>query len=334
MVNTSERTAEQASKTLGGSIVGILRADALAAQPACGPVTTVDAWIRDVVAQYAPALDREVCPFVRPALDRGTLFYAPVMGCRSPDDVTAVIEELVSRFEALRPRDGPDAHLKTLVAVFVDVQPEDANRIVIAAHHELKNRCTERGLMIGEFAPGYWLPSTRNAALNVGDAPAPVLALRHMLISDRRFLEKEDQWMAAWASKFGADRIPLFRPFSKKELATVSRLSRVANIEAGQVLCNQGDLGDELFLIVRGEAAVSRNGREIATVGPGMYIGELALLTDRPRNATVTASTDMVLLVLNRRAFRQVVDSLPSVVHKLLAGLADRLSEADVKSAN
>jgi CRP/FNR family cyclic AMP-dependent transcriptional regulator len=63
-----------------------------------------------------------------------------------------------------------------------------------------------------------------------------------------------------------------------------------------------------------------------------MYIGELALLTDRPRNATVIASTEMVLLVLNRRAFRQVVDSLPSVVHKLLAGLAERLSEADVRS--
>jgi hypothetical protein len=188
--------------------------------------------------------------------------------------------------------------------------------------------------MIGEFAPGYRLPSTRNTALNVGDAPAPVLVLRHMIISDRRFLEAEDQWMAEWATRFGADRVGLFQPLSRTELGRVGRFSREMNIEAGQVLCRQGDLGDELFLIVHGDATVSRNGREVATLGPGMYFGELALLTDEPRNATVTASTDMVLLVLNRRSFRQVVDTTPSVVHKLLAGLAKRLSEAEAKLNN
>lgn len=244
------------------------------------------------------------------------------------------MEELLSQFEVLHPRDGVNAHLKTLAAIFVDVEPIDAHRIVISAHHELKNRCTKRGLMVGEFAPGYWLPSSRNTTLNVGDAPAPVLVLRHMLISDRRFLQGEDQWMAAWASRFGANRIPLFQPFSNKELATVGRLAREVRIEAGQVLCNQGDPGDELFLIVQGEATVSRDGREIATLGPGMYVGELALLTDRPRNATVTAGSDIVLLVLDRRAFRQVVSSIPSVVHKLLAGLAERLSEADARQAD
>jgi CRP/FNR family transcriptional regulator, cyclic AMP receptor protein len=317
------------SRTLEPSVVSIFGADALADQPACGPVIAVDAWIRDVVAQYHPALHREVCPFIAPAIERHTLFYAPVTGCRSPDHVIVVMEELVSRFENLRPQDGPDARLKTLSAIFIDVQPEDAHRIVVAAHHELKNRCTAQGLMVGEFAPGYWLPSTRNAALNVGEAPAPVLVLRHMLISDRRFLETEDQWMAAWASWFGTDRVPLFRPFSNKELAAVGRLSRELSIEAGQQLCHQGDPGDELFLIIHGQATVSRDQREIATIGPGMYFGELALLTDRPRNATVTASTDMTLLALDRRAFRQVVDSVPSVVHKLLAGLAERLGQAD-----
>jgi hypothetical protein len=125
------------------------------------------------------------------------------MGCCSPDDVIAVMEELISIFEVLRPRDGADARLKTLVAIFVDVQPDDGVRIVISAHHELKNRCTERGLMVGEFGPGYWLPSTRNAALNVGEAPAPVLVLRHMIVSDRRFLLTDDKWIASWASRFG-----------------------------------------------------------------------------------------------------------------------------------
>ena len=198
---------ERTARILGGSVAGVFRADWLATQPACGPVAAVDTWIRKVLAQYSLLLNREVCPFITPALERCTIYYAPVMGCRSPDEVIAVMEELMSHFEVLRPRDGPDAQLKTLVAIFVDVQPEDGARIVISAHHELKNRCTERGLMVGEFGPGYWLPSIRNAALNVGEAPAPVLVLRHMIASDRRFLLTEDRWIASWASRFG-ERIP------------------------------------------------------------------------------------------------------------------------------
>jgi hypothetical protein len=332
MVNAT--TLNETAPRFGGSIVGVIRADALADQPASEPVNAVDAWIHKVVAQYSPALNREICPFVTPALERCTLFYAPVTSCRSSADVITVMEELISQFEVLHPRDGADTRLKTLVAIFVDVRPDDAQSIVIAAHHELKNRCTKRGLMVGEFAPGYRLPSTRNAALNVGEAPAPVLVLRNMIISDRRFLEAEDQWMADWSIRFGADRIPLFRPLSRTELGRVGRLSREMNIEAGHAVCRQGDPGDELFLIVEGTATVSRNGREVATLGPGMYFGELALLTDEPRNATVTASTDVVLLVLNRRSFRQVVDTNPSVVHKLLAGLARRLSEAEARADN
>jgi len=195
----------RAARVLGGSVAGVFRPDWLASQPACGPVTAVDTWIRNVLARYSSALNREVCPFITPAFERCTVFYAPVMGCCSPDDVIAVMEELISIFEVLRPRDGADARLKTLVAIFVDVRPDDGARIVISAHHELKNRCTERGLMVGEFGPGYWLPSTRNAALNVGEAPAPVLVLRHMIASDRRFLLTDDKWIASWASRFGTD---------------------------------------------------------------------------------------------------------------------------------
>jgi hypothetical protein len=303
MVNATTLN-EAVPRPVGPSIIGIIRAEALTDEVACERVKEVDAWIRNVIAQYTPVLNREICPFVTPALERRTLYYAPVRSCNSSADVIAVMEELISQFDALCPRDGADERLKTLVAIFVDVRPEAAERIVIAAHHELKNRCTKRGLMVGEFAPGYRLPSTRNPALNTGDAPAPILVLRHMIISDRRFLKAEDQWMAAWATRFGADRIPLFRPLSRTELARVGRYSREMNIEAGQVLCRQGDPGDELFLIVHGDATVSRNGKQIATLGPGMYFGELALLTDAPRNATVTASTDMVLLVLDRHSFR------------------------------
>ena len=310
----------------------ILAAAAVAGDAASGPVAAVDAWIRGVIAQHHPVLGRVICPFVPPALERGLLFYAPVSDCRRAEDVVFVMDELVDRFGALPPVHGRAAQLKTLVAIFIDVDARDAERVVIAAHPELKNRCTERGLMVGEFAPGYRLASTRNPDVDVGDAPAPVLALRQMVPSDRRFLLAEDRWMAAWATRFGAHRVPLFRTFSTKELAAIGRVANEMDVEAGRVLCEQGDEGHEFFLIVDGEASVRRNGTMIATLGPGQYFGELALLTLRPRNATVTAITDMTLLVLGRREFRGVIDAIPSVAHMLLAGLAERLNEADAES--
>jgi CRP/FNR family cyclic AMP-dependent transcriptional regulator len=312
----------------------ILAAAAVAGNAPSGPVAAVDAWIRQVIAQHHPTLGRVICPFVPPALERGHLYYAPVSDCRCPEDVVFVMDELVDRFGALPPVHGRDAQLKTLVAIFVDVDARDAERVVIAAHPELKDRCTERGLMVGEFAPGYQLASTRNPDVDVGDAPAPVLALRQMVPSDRRFLLAEDRWIAAWATRFGAHRVPLFRTFSTKELAAIGRVASEVQVEAGRVLCEQGDEGNEFFLIIDGEASVHRNGNLIAALGPGQYFGELALLTLRPRNATVTAITDMTLLVLGRREFRGVIDAVPSVTHMLLTGLAERLNEADTESVH
>ncbi len=312
----------------------VVRADALVGAEMSGPVGTTDAWIREVIGQYHSVLDRVLCPFVPPALERGTLFYAPVSGCRRPEDVVTVMENLIERFVALPPLGGPDVNLKALVAIFVDVDASDRDRVVIAAHHELKNRCTARGLMVGEFAPGYHLASTRNPAVNIGEAPTPVLALRHMLPSDRRFLVAEDQWLAAWATRFGADRVPLFQMFSASELASIARIANEVIVEAGRVLCWQGDVGNEFFLILEGEATVQRNGKKVATLGPLEYFGELALLTRYPRNATVIAETGMTLFVLSQREFKTVIDSCPALAHKLLAGLAERLSAADAQSVH
>lgn len=324
----AERAALRAGE-LTGVVVG---ADSLGAPDMDGPLTAADVWIREVIGAHHPVLGRVLCPFVPPALDRGTMYYAPVTGCRSVDDVVAVMDELVERFVALPPMTGPDTQLKTLVAFFVDVDAGDGERVVIGAHPELKNRCTDRGLMVGEFAPGYRLASTRDAAVNVGESPVPVLALRHMLPSDRRFLDAEDRWMAAWAKRFGADRVPLFRGFSASELAAVGRVADEVAAKAGDVLCRQGDVGHQFFLILEGEAVVRRSGKEVAMLGPGDHFGELALLARDPRNATVSAATDMTLLVLGRREFKEVIDSIPALAHKLLAGLAARLSEADSKS--
>ncbi len=310
----------------------VVRADAVGTTDTPGPVAAVDAWIRDVVGAQHPVLGRLLCPFVPPALGRGTLYYAPVAGCRTPDDVQTVMDELVERFVALPPATGPETQLKTLVAIFVDVDPADGERVVIGAHPQLKDRYTQRGLMVGEFAPGYQLASTRNTTVNVGESPVPVMALRHMLPSDRRFLSAEDRWMASWAKRFGADRVPIFRDFSDKELAAVVRIGEEATAEAGDVLCRQGDIGHEFFLVLEGEAIVRRSGKEVARLGPRDHFGELAMLTRDPRNATVSAATELRLLVLGRREFKQVIESFPPLAHKLLASLAARVSEADARA--
>ena len=77
---------------------------------------------------------------------------------------------------------------------------------------------------------------------------------------------------------------------------------------------------------------VTRQGRKIATIGPGAAFGELALLEKAPRNATVVADTDMELVVLGQREFAGLIDEVPGFARKLLAGMAHRLREADARS--
>ena len=126
-------------------------------------------------------------------------------------------------------------------------------------------------------------------------------------------------------------RVRLFSALSKKELTNVGRASDEVNVAAGKVLCEEGKPGHEFYLILDGNATVKRAGRKIASLGPGAYFGELALLHRGPRNATVVADTDMTLLVLGQREFSGVLDEVPAVAHKLLSSMALRLQEADAR---
>ena len=99
--------------------------------------------------------------------------------------------------------------------------------------------------------------------------------------------------------------------------------------EAGEVLCEEGTTGHEFFLIVKGTASVKRKGRKVATLGPGKWFGELALLDRQPRSASIVADTDMELLVLEQRHFLGLLDSMPTLARKMLGALASRLREAD-----
>jgi CRP/FNR family transcriptional regulator, cyclic AMP receptor protein len=126
--------------------------------------------------------------------------------------------------------------------------------------------------------------------------------------------------------------VPLFSACSKKELQAVAKASDEIDLPAGRVLCEQGTIGREAFAIVGGEAEVRRNNRKVATLGPGSYVGELALLDHGPRTATVVATTDIKVLVLGAREFSALLDDVPSISHKLMKALAHRIRELDAKA--
>jgi CRP/FNR family cyclic AMP-dependent transcriptional regulator len=126
--------------------------------------------------------------------------------------------------------------------------------------------------------------------------------------------------------------VPLFSALSRKELALVARRAEDVKVEPGKVLVTEGSTGSEFFVIIDGNAKVSRRGRKVATLGPGAAFGELALLDKAPRNATVTAETPMELVVLGQREFGGIVDEVPGFARKLLAGMARRLRDADAHS--
>ena len=102
-------------------------------------------------------------------------------------------------------------------------------------------------------------------------------------------------------------------------------------VKAGHELVRQGDIGREMFVLVNGEATAKRNGRKVATLGPGAAFGELSLLDRGPRTATVTADTDCTLLVMAAREFSGVLEDIPGIAHKLLASLASRIRDLDAK---
>jgi CRP-like cAMP-binding protein len=126
--------------------------------------------------------------------------------------------------------------------------------------------------------------------------------------------------------------VPLFSALSSRDLKVVQQAADQIEAPAGRELVREGRTGHEFFLILDGTATVSRNGRKVASLGPGEYFGEMAVLDRGPRTASVTAATDMNLLVLGQREFAGLVNTVPGLAAKLMTGLAHRLREADAKS--
>jgi CRP-like cAMP-binding protein len=122
-------------------------------------------------------------------------------------------------------------------------------------------------------------------------------------------------------------RAPLFSELSKKELAQLARMADDLEVDAGQTLCKEGEVGRQFFVILDGKVEVTRKGRPVRRQGGDEFFGEVALLEDVPRTATVKTKTLVRLFVLTRRDFRTLVRTSPSVERKVMKTLARRLVE-------
>ena len=126
-------------------------------------------------------------------------------------------------------------------------------------------------------------------------------------------------------------RVPLFAGCSKSELRELAMTADEIDLRDGHVLTKEGRPGREFFVLVDGTARVTGKDRKIADLGPGDWFGEIALLTDAPRTATVTATSPVDVLVITDRSFRRVVETMPSIALKVLASVGERLAR-DAKS--
>lgn len=124
-------------------------------------------------------------------------------------------------------------------------------------------------------------------------------------------------------------QVPLFRTLDKKHLRQISSLATQIDVEAGKELTRQGEYGNEFIIVLEGEAEVRVDGKVVATRGPGDYFGEIALVANRPRTATVVARTPMKIEVIGRREFQTMLHDNPSIAAELLAVTAERLAEID-----
>jgi len=120
-------------------------------------------------------------------------------------------------------------------------------------------------------------------------------------------------------------RSPLFEGLGRKQLAMLTRLTDDLDVPAGSVLCKEGQRGHEFFVIIEGEAEVTRGGTHLATIGSGEFFGEIALLESVVRTATVTATTPLRFFVVSDSAFSRVLATDPSIERSLLRALARRL---------
>lgn len=121
-------------------------------------------------------------------------------------------------------------------------------------------------------------------------------------------------------------RVPLFARCSKKELRMIANIADQIEWPEGKTLIKEGRLGSEFFILIDGTVSVSRDGRKLRDLAAGEWVGEVALISNVPRTATVVTTSPARALVMTGRGFAQLMTDSPSIAAKVLAVLGERVA--------
>jgi CRP/FNR family cyclic AMP-dependent transcriptional regulator len=128
-------------------------------------------------------------------------------------------------------------------------------------------------------------------------------------------------------------RVPLFADLDRKEMEVLAKTFHQRTFRAGETIATEGSGGAGFFVIEDGEAKVSVHGEERAKLGPGDYFGEIALIDEGARSATITAETDVRAHGLTPWEFRPLVETNANVAWKILQTMAKRLRAAEERAS-
>jgi CRP-like cAMP-binding protein len=138
---------------------------------------------------------------------------------------------------------------------------------------------------------------------------------------------------AAQAIKRVFNRVPLFSSLDEARLRLLIERIELVRLDPGQTLFNRGDRGDALFVVTQGEVEVLAAGdMRVARLGEGSFFGEIALLTEQPRSASIRATVETDLLSIGRDAVGELIEGSPDVLKVLLRFMRDRLIETLVRT--
>lgn len=121
--------------------------------------------------------------------------------------------------------------------------------------------------------------------------------------------------------------VPLFAGMTERSLQSIAELARETSYDPASVIVREGEPGESFVVIVTGGAAVEQGGSALNRLGPGDFLGEIALIDGGPRTATVTATEAIAALVIDRAGFQRLMDDHPVVRHDLVSALTQRLRQ-------
>lgn len=124
--------------------------------------------------------------------------------------------------------------------------------------------------------------------------------------------------------------VPLFAGCSKAELHQLVSITDELDLPEGATLIREDERGREFLVVVDGTVKVTQKGRTVNELGPGSWVGEISLIADVPRTATVVATSPVRLLVITDRAFQQLIRQAPSIASKVLQSVGERLHQTSL----